>query len=336
MSDMIHIELLKGYYLDEVKKLVTNTNFKPYQYLQNEIPVSKLESHFYKQIVESLSDKSSISYVACIGDKVIGLAILKELDWDSDIFGVRMARIEHLITDETIINTEKVKNNLISFICCQCACSGIEHLSCRVNTDDIASVHALEKSRFRLMDTLLNYAFDFRKHTTLIEDHKPQYKVRLIHKGEDKDIAEVARVAFQNHFGRFHADKRFPRKKAAELYAEWAKNAYKGYADCIFVAEVDGRLVGYSVWSEPGITQQLLGTRIGLYGICGIHPDAHGKGIFKSLTLAGMKWLEGKADIVEGGTLVNNYPVQRGYATLGWQIIDARYTFHKWIKSNVV
>jgi len=327
---MVDVVLLNRSHLDEVRRLVISTNFKPYRYLLREIPTEKLNNYFYNQILETLTDKLKTPYVACMKGKAVGLGIIEELEWDSTVFGIRMAKVEHLIADDSRIKTEIIKDRLIATICGQCIEMGIEHLSCKVNTDDIASIHALEKNRFRLMDTLLDYAFDFRRYP--IEDFEPPCIIRPIQKGEDKDIAEVALVAFRNHFGRFHADKRLARKGASELYARWAKNAYRGYADIVFVAQLDKRIVGYSVWKKPGLAEELLGIRVGSYGICGIHPDAHGMGIFKALTLAGMKWLKGKADIIEGPTHVNNYPVQRGYATLMWQILDARHTFHKWIR----
>jgi RimJ/RimL family protein N-acetyltransferase len=330
---MVDIVLLNESHLDEVRKLIIHTNFKPYRYLLKEIPAEKLDDYFYKQISETLIDKSSTPYVACSEGKVVGLGTLKDLAWDSDIFGIRMAKIEHLIADDSLTKTEIVKDRLVIFIGRQCANRGIEHLSCKVNTDDVASIHALERNRFRLMDTLLDYAFDFRKYP--IEDFEPPCIIRPMQNGEDKDIAEIARVAFRNHFGRFHADKRLPRKGASELYAKWAENAYRGYADIVFVAELDKRIVGFSIWKNPGLAEELLGTKVGSYSLVGIHPDSYGRGIFKALTLAGMKWLKGKADIIEGPTHINNYPVQRGYATLMWQILDARHTFHKWIKRRV-
>ena len=327
---MVDVVLLNRSHLEGVRKLVGNTNFKPYRYLLREIPAEKVNNCFYNRISEALVSESKTPYAAWIEEEVVGLGILEELAWDSSVFGIRMAKIDHLISDDSRTETETIKDRLIATLCAKCADMGVEHLSCKVNTDDIASTHALEGNRFRLMDTLLDYAFDCRKDQ--IEDVESPCVIRPIWEGEDKDVAEVARAAFTHHFGRFHADKRLARKGATELYARWARNACRGYADLVLVAQLDGRIVGYSVWKKPGLDADLLGVRVGSYGICGIHPDAHGMGTFKALTLAGMRWLNGEADIIEGPTHVNNYPVQRGYAALRWQIFDARHTFHRWIE----
>ena len=324
---MVDVALLNESHLEQVRRLVSGTSFKPHRYLLREMPAEKLDDYFYKQIVETLTDKSSSPYVALGEGKVVGLGILEELGWDSDIFGIRMAKIKNLIANDSHRKAEMVKNTLVSFLCGQCVNRGIEHVSCKVNTDDLTSIYALERNGFRLMDTLLDYGFDFRRYPITVLAR--ECIIRPFRKGEEREIVQVAREAFRNHFGRFHADKRFPREGAIGLYAKWAENACRGYADIVFVAELDKRIVGYSVWKTQNLPKELLGIAIGSYSICGIHPDAHGQGIFRALTLAGMKWFEGKADIIEGPTHINNYPVQRGYAALMWQILDARHTFHR-------
>lgn len=327
-----NIMVLNKSHLEGVQKLMSSTNFKPYRHLLREIPIEKVNNYLNKQILETLSDKLSTFYVALRKGKVVGLGILEELEWDSNIFGIRMARIKNLTADDTSLETERVKNSLLRFLSRECANRGIKHLSCKVNTDDFTSIHALEKNGFSLMDTLLDYIFDFRKYP--IKVFNPPCIIRPFREKDINSIVEVARKAFSNYFGRFHVDKRL-RKRAVELYAKWAENACQGYGDIVFVAELNKRIVGYSVWKIPNLSEKLLGIRIGSYSIGAIHPDAYGRGIFKALTLAGMKWLEGKVDIIEGPAHVNNYPVQRGYATLMWKIVDARHTFHKWIRKEI-
>lgn len=328
MEDVL---LLDKSHLEGVSKLVSGTYFKPYRYLLKRIPIEKLPNYLNKQILEILSSDLSACYIVLEKRKVLGIGFLEELRWDSDIFGIKMAKITNLIGDDTSLRTEGIKNKLLKFLVRECANRGIRHLSCKVNTDDFTSIHALERNGFRLMDTLLDYVFDFSRYP--IKDSNPPCIIRPFIEEDINNIIEVAREAFSSHFGRFNVDKRL-KKRAVELYAKWAENSCRGYGDILFVAELNKRIVGYSVWKTPNLSKKLLGIRIGSYSIAAVHPDAYGRGIFKALTLAGMKWLEGKVDIIEGPTHINNYPVQRGYATLMWKIVDARHTFHKWIKKG--
>lgn len=327
----VNIEVFNKSHLEGVRKLMLNTDFKSYRYFMRDIPIEKINNYLNKQISEALSGKLGTFYVALRKSKVVGLGILEELEWDSNIFEIKMARINNLTADDTSLEAERVKDSLLRFLSRESADRGIKHLSCKVNTDDFTSIHALERNRFNLMDTVLDYTFDFRKYP--IKDFNPPCVIRSFKEKDINSIVEVAREAFSNHFGRFHSDKRL-RKRAVELYAKWAENACQGYGDIVFVAELNKRIIGYSVWRIPNLSEKLLGIRIGSYNIGVVRPDAHGKGIFKALTLAGMKWFEGKVDIIEGPTHVNNYPVQRGYATLMWKIVDARHTFHKWIRNE--
>ncbi len=313
-------------YLEKVNKLVSGSNFKPYRYLMREIPIERLNNYVNKRISDTFSSKLSTYYGYLQNGELLGTGLLEMLKWDSDIFEIKMARVRNLIENDNSIG---LKNKLLKFIIQECKDKGINHLSCKVYSDDITSIHTLERNGFRLMDTLLDYVFDFRKYS--IQEFNPPCIIRPFNEKDIESIVELARKTFSSHFGRFNVDRKL-RGKADKLYSEWAKNSCEGYGDIVFVAELNKKVVGYSVWKTVNWSKKLLGINIGSYSIAAVHPDAYGKGIFKALTLAGMKWLKGKVDIVEGPTHINNYPVQRGYTTLTWKIVDARHTFHKWIK----
>ena len=325
---MIKVILAEQIHLGEIKKLITKTNFKPYRYLLREVPDERLVDYLYNQILQTLTDKSSVTYIACVEDMVVGLATMKNLEWDTDIFGIKMANIAHLIADDSAITTEVIKGKLITAICQHCIKIGIKHLSCRVYTNDINSIHALEQKHFRLMDTILNHAFDFRKYP--IKEFIPQYIIRPAQEGDDKEIAEVSRLAFSNYFSRFHIDNMLSRKAATNLYIRWAENVCHDYADTVFVAQSENRIVGFSAWKKAGMAEESIGIRVGTSSICAILPDQSGKGICKALTLEGMLWGKGKVDIIEGGTHINNSPVQRVLTELSWQVLDSWHTFRIW------
>lgn len=326
---MIEIIKLDKSKLIKVKGLLSTFKYKTYQYLANEISNEKVDNYLFNQIIASLSNELSVSYVAIRDDEIVGLGTLEQLPWDSDIFKIKMARISNLIADKTSLESESVEKSLLKVLFQECNRRDIKHLSCKVNTNNISTIHVLEKSGFKLMDTLLNYVFDFRKYS--VKDFTFPFIIRPAEKNDVNYVVDVARKSFSNHFGRFQADKKL-NKMANQLYAKWAENAFHGYGDIILVAELDKKIVGYSVWKLNKLSEKTLGIGIGDYSICGVHPDAHGKGIFKALTNEGMKLLSGKVDIIEGPTHINNYPVQRGYETLSWKIVNAIHTFHKYLR----
>ena len=150
-------------------------------------------------------------------------------------------------------------------------------------------------------------------------------------KYNEGQLERLAEASFKNHFGRYHSDPRIPLEKAIQVYVEWMRSCIRGYADFILVAEIDKRIAGVSTWKKASILEKDLSLRISHYNIGAVHPDFSGMGLFSNLTYAGMQIFKDSADIIEGPTHVNNYPVQRGYQRLGWQVFDARHSFHKWL-----
>ena len=73
------------------------------------------------------------------------------------------------------------------------------------------------------------------------------------------------------------------------------------------------------------------GGELGLLGVA-IDPAFAGMGLFKHLVRDGVRRLAPFVDSIEGLTHVNNRPVQRGYARLGWDLADGRHALHLWLE----
>jgi ribosomal protein S18 acetylase RimI-like enzyme len=186
------------------------------------------------------------------------------------------------------------------------------------------------------MDSLLDYVYDSRKYPLSGIPRPataPDVLIRAATDADEDPLVELARLSFQEHFGRFHTDPHIPRAQATELYAEWIRSCCHGYADWVRVAEVNGALAGVAAWKKPAALALAHGLRVGHLSIVGIHPHYAGRGLFSALTYEGTFLLEGVADYISGPTHINNYPVQRGYDKLRWRIFDAQHAFHKWLKA---
>jgi GNAT superfamily N-acetyltransferase len=198
----------------------------------------------------------------------------------------------------------------------------------------MSMIHCLENSGFQLVDTLLDYCVDYRitPFSSITEPKKTEDIVIRFAKPEDeKELEDLAKGAFKSHFGRFHADQHFTFDQATEVYVEWMRSSLRGYADYFILAEIEGRIAGLSIWKKTSQAEEQLPVKISHYSIGAVHPDFFGKGLFTRLTYEGMKLFNGKTDLIEGPTHINNYAVQRGYTRLNWQIYDARHSFHKWL-----
>jgi ribosomal protein S18 acetylase RimI-like enzyme len=292
------------------------------------------DRYWLDDIQAALPDPGCTAVAARSGDTIVGFAISVDQEWESRVIGRRICAIKHLAVNPDA--PAQTAARLAARLCEEARSRGVECLTAKVHSMDTHAIHALERHQFRLMDTVLDFTFDYHR-SPLGQIRAPRLPegagIGPATAADEEGLVEVARNAFGGHFGRFHADERIPGEKAKLVYEEWVRSSLRGWADFIAVCRFGDRVAGYSMWKRPSLKEAGHGFHLGHYSIAGIHPDYFGRGLFSALTYAGMRTLPelGKVDRIEGPTHVNNYPVHRGYLNLGWRITGARHTFHCWL-----
>jgi hypothetical protein len=133
---------------------------------------------------------------------------------DEARFGVRAARCR-LTSREDMANVhEYCRTNAIELLIARCASGRLE------------VVQHLEQSGYRLMDTLLYYAFDLTRRP--IPDEADKVLIRWAVPSDAPAIEAVARPSFKGYFGHYHADERLDREQADETYVSWAVTSGRG------------------------------------------------------------------------------------------------------------
>lgn len=229
--------------------------------------------------------------------------MVEELEWESRIFGRRMGVVRDVEGDAIRRALEQP----------------FEFLLCKVSTARTDVVHELERNGFLLVETAVHYVFDCRHAVPRIE---VPCTIRHARQGDRDAAVAVARAAFASHFGRFHADPNIARDDATRVYEEWIRSSFDGYADAILLAVNGDRVIGFSVWRAEGKDVH--------YSIGGVDPAYHTRGVFRALTAAGMELWRDRADTIDGPTHIRNLAVQRAYLSLGWELRESAYTFHRW------
>lgn len=325
--------------VEQLRPLLAAAHQKPYRFLARELG-GELDDFWLRDLAAS-APNTTLLLAHRAGQSTpgtsVGMAALAPLPWETRILGLPMATLKHLTVTGDYATAYAAADELLQEAMQRAAGQGFHSLLCKVYTDDVPAIHALQANGFLLVDTLLDYIYDSRRADGRGEPAAGMTKkagsvnVRLAAAEDEAELLELARTSFVNHFGRFHSDPRLSKEEATTIYVEWIRSCLAGYADWIPVVEIDGKLAGYSAWKRPSAAENSLRLRVGHYSIAAIHPAFSGRGLFSILTQFGMGLLAGLADVIEGPTHINNYPVQRGYANLGWRIGDARHSFHKWL-----
>ncbi len=294
-----------------------------------------VESRWLDEIAELLSNEQAAGLVAQMRGTTRGFAIWAPLPWESALLGKSMWAIRHIDIASGVRDRDSIATELVGEVVCRAGAQDAAFLLCKTTSVDTAIIHALESHGFRLMDTLLNFIFDFRAGGQKgdVSHVSEGFALRLATSSDIESLVDIAHASFTEHFGRFHADPRIGRVAATRIYEEWIRSCATGWADWILVAEQGNRIAGYSAWKQPSALDRRHGIRIGHFNIAGVHPDFFRRGIFGALTREGMERLRSSVDWIEGPTHIDNHAVQRGWLRLGWQIAGAQHSFHKWLKS---
>jgi ribosomal protein S18 acetylase RimI-like enzyme len=208
-----------------------------------------------------------------------------------------------------------------------CSANGVALLIVRCPTTAIATVHAFEDAGGRLMDCMVRYRRDLRKHP--LENPAGLDWIREARPEDAEAIAGVAARAFSGYEGHYHADRRLRREDAAETYRDWAvrSSADQNVAERIFVA-CDGDTVAGFVTLRRNSEAEMEAV------LLAIAPEAQGSGVPYAMGVKALRWAaDAGARRLIVSTQVNNVAMQRALVRHRFEVASSDFTIHKWYDS---
>lgn len=311
--------------LPKIKKLISKYPFLPYRQIED-LSREALGNFLLQELRDILTN----DYIVALkeSDELKGLISLKKLPWDSSAFGLRMGKVVHTIGPIDYKESLSVFKVLLPFILKISQDLEIEHLSLRVDTDDLAIIHGVEEAGFRLVDSIVTPIFDLKRPLP----KKEGVKIRPYEGKDLEELREMTRGLFK--FGRFHTDPNLPDKACDELYVKWVERDTGGYADTILLSEQDGQITGFIACLINKDFNRHFGINLGTIDLFGVRAQNQGRGVGTSLICAALEWFKDKVDLVRSGTMIKNYPAIRIYQKAGFKIVETNFSFHKWLGKN--
>ena len=290
--------------------------------------------YWIDEISQSLADESCVAFGWLEAGRIDGFIIYNDSPWDSRIIGRRMGSVQHFAVTRDGSAGAEILHGLISELIQTLAKRGTECVLCKVQSSELAEIHALEQSGFLLMDTLLDFVFDFSR--TPLEkvpfpERDEQLSIRPATAADLPAIIDINEKSFGNYFGRYHADPQISADAATRIYAEWVRSAFQGWADWILVAEMGHQIAAYGLWRKPREAEERNRLRVAHYDLAAIDPKFRSRGLWTALMHEGMLIAHDFAQYLIGPVHVSNYPVHHLLQKFGWSTAGARHSFHKWL-----
>lgn len=260
--------------------------------------------------------------------EVKALAALRPLPWDSSIFGIPMGQIPVFIHTGDRAESGADAGILCDALLDACRAEGLTHLNVKADADDLVLTQVLEGKGFYLVDSLVTYIFIPRRQE--LPHYKYLYKTR-VYTDDDRDaVLAVAKEAYKNFIGRYHADPHLPNEKCDLLYQIWAaKFLEPGIAERIIVAERRGKVIGFLGYRMKKDILKATGVTCVGGGIGGCLPE--GLGAYTAILEEAMREGRHRYDMQDFETQLNNINIVRIYQKLNFEYARAKYTFHAWL-----
>lgn len=233
-------------------------------------------------------------------------ALCRFLEWDSEFFGVRVARVQ----------VSRLAPDTASAIVEWCRANTIDLLYFLADSDDPPTVRLAEDRGFRLVD--LRVTLDRALDGAL---RPPAYAVRAAQNSDLPALRAMARAGFRQ--SRFYADPLIPAGRADALYEIWVEKRMNDPASHVLVVDANGAAVGF-------ITCLCAGA-LGTIDLFGVGEAARGRGIGQALVQGALAWFAGqgaqRASVVTQG---RNIAAQRLYQRSGFTTSAVQLWYHRW------
>jgi len=310
--------------------LIEGYSFKPYsQYPRFDCRV--LSEVFFKEIQKIAGDPENHILAVEENRRPVAMCIARKSGVESEVFRKKIYAITHLVSVGSYTDSVSNKQELLRFFAYHYM-SGIGIISCRANSEDLSTVHALEKEAYHYMDSLVTYTFDLKQPWPEQKAHP--CRIRLVQKRDGNTLKNIVRDS--QFIDRFHNDPHIPREESDRLYETFVENAMDGMgADTVLVAECDDKVVGFNTIESQNRLYSSYGIKIGSFVLNAVAPEYRNRGIYSTLMNESLHNLEGNADLVEIRTHPGNLPVHRALPRIGFRLSLSQLTFHAW-NPNIV
>lgn len=238
--------------------------------------------------------------------------ICRLLDWDTEFFGFRIARVMPLHL------TEPLMHQALDW----CQRESIKCLYFLADPDHQESVTLAEQNDFNLVDIRMTFERRLNEQEIVSSAPFPEVSVRQSQLDDLPHLAAIARNIYRDT--RFYYDPLFPRERVKALYAKWIEKSCRGYADLVLVAEQNKEQVGY-------ITCHISSRRTGRIGLVGLHQVVQGLGVGQYLVQSALRWFtEHDVEQVEVVTQGRSLKAQRLYQRCHFITQKVQLWYHKW------
>jgi ribosomal protein S18 acetylase RimI-like enzyme len=241
-------------------------------------------------------------------DHLCGISIINNSEFDTEILGIKTAKILKLATRNDSCKDKLLKDSINHLII-----HNYKYASVRIPLD-YDWVHRLENCGFRLTDVICFLYTDTTSVIKLIHS----YEIRPAKVEDTQKMLDIADNAFV--YGRFFQDNEIPKDKANNIYKNWVINSVnRTVCNEIFILSDNNNPIGFiSIKDLTNIESPQIS--LASIELLVVNRNYRGKGISKILINEALGYCQSKhIRITLVDTQITNLPALRSYLSSGFQ-----------------
>ncbi len=311
-------------YLENIRSVLSESEFIPFKGIKH-YPQDKLRDYIFEEIKKTIKNGADIVFN---GEKNT-FFVLEKLDWDTKHFGFPCGKISFSLHKKDI-GIDSILDALGRLIG-KAKEKGLKHISALLDIKDFSMIESFERSGFLLKGVLVDLISESKRISS--NEFISPAKIGLAKEEDIEKLAEISYKAFsrkEDWLDRFHADPFFSKEKSDLLYREWLLNSFKGLADAVLCAYVDGEPVGFITLKIEKEKSSYFGENYGIVPLNAVSLSHRRKGIYRDLVIAGCNWFAEKGiKYVSVRTQASTIAVQKVWHRLGADTVSYNLVFHK-------
>jgi hypothetical protein len=329
MPHRYHVKSIALGDLHIAEQLISDYRFKPF-YFVHSVKNEKLNTLATRRIQRFLSTPKNEAFGLTDKEgKLVALAGVEPLEWDSEILGVICGRIPFFMLSGDNEDQARQGRALLTELLGYARSLDIEMLSIRTSAHDFGLIHPLEDTGFRIMDNGMTAIY----HKSVLFDYlKKGLILRHYQDGDLPDILELIAGAYEDD--RFHNDPRIPYEKAEAIYSNWISKSCTnpGPDEHVLVGEYEGKVNGFFQYQLLHDFSEATGIHVHSCGLAAVKRGREGLGIYHSLLSRAIKiFIEEGSPYGMTRIPFSIQPILKLTLRLGPSFLVNDLTFHLWL-----
>jgi len=308
----------------------------PFLVSSGTLPLHDYTKYFINSTRHFLHQNEKTHLIVIKKSKILGMALLRFIEWDSNFFKTPIGCIEYILTgkNQKLMDVGEIENELLNNCSDLAKELGIRVLYISINARRHSLVNVLNSLRFNFICAEMERAMRKSDAPYLYSGGKSDGKDKF-RKYRKEDYSQVIRIAEEISLdvnSKFSLNPYLPRKEKESYYLESIKNCCLGLnADDIFVADKNKDVAGFVCYKYDTIFEKSLGRKMSFLVMEGISRSERRKNVGTQLVDWAHKQIFKNSEVILlGKVYLHNLPMIRFILRRGSMLpFDFIYTFCK-------